>query len=402
MRVLALDTTTRAGSVSVVDGGAILLERAGDPTRTHAERLPGEILSALREARVPLESVDIWAVAAGPGSFTGLRVGIATIQGLAIVQQRPVVPVSALEALAQSGSRGLTPGCHVAGWMDAHRKDVFSALYRVAEGAIFSRSRLIEVEPPLVDSPQATLERWRRHPPVDVFIGDGAARYAHTIGPSARVLDAPGLAGVIGLMAHDRAQAGELTSPAGIQPIYVRRPDAEIDRERRAAQAASSRDRGGVSVATRWTVEPLSSVEDIEAVLGIEQASFTNPWTRDMYTAELDNRGRSFLYLARDQNRRIVGFCSFWRVLDELHINNLAVLPDHRRKGVASELLTSILAEAQAMGAKRAMLEVRESNVEARRLYERFGFSISGIRPRYYTNPIEDALVLTLEYAAAG
>ena len=84
-----------------------------------------------------------------------------------------------------------------------------------------------------------------------------------------------------------------------------------------------------------WIIEPLKSADEIDTVLAIEQASFTNPWTREMYLAELKNEGVSFFYLARDNGRRVVGFCSFWRVLDELHINNLAVLPELRRQGVA-------------------------------------------------------------------
>ena len=145
------------------------------------------------------------------------------------------------------------------------------------------------------------------------------------------------------------------------------------------------------------TVEPLASPADIEAIIAVEQASFTNPWTRDMYLAELENRGVSFFYVARDEARRIVGFCAFWRVLDELHINNLAVLPEARRGGVASALLTRVLAEGAKMGARRATLEVRRSNDIARGLYERFGFSVAGVRRGYYSQPTEDALVLWRE-----
>jgi ribosomal-protein-alanine N-acetyltransferase len=147
-------------------------------------------------------------------------------------------------------------------------------------------------------------------------------------------------------------------------------------------------------VATRWLVEPISSPSEIDSILAIEDASFTNPWSREMYLAELENPGVSFLYLARDPAGRAIGFCSFWRVLDELHINNLAVLPGYRRAGVASALLTRVLAEGAALGARKATLEVRRSNEPARRLYERFGFAQAGVRPGYYSHPVEDALVL--------
>ena len=146
-----------------------------------------------------------------------------------------------------------------------------------------------------------------------------------------------------------------------------------------------------------WIIEPLSTPDEIDAILAIEQASFTNPWTREMYLAELKNEGVSFFYLARDKGRQIVGFCSFWRVLDELHINNLAVVPEHRRRGVATALLRRVMEEAARFGIRRTMLEVRRSNTVARQLYERFGFVVAGTRSNYYTNPVEDALVLWRE-----
>jgi ribosomal-protein-alanine N-acetyltransferase len=154
-----------------------------------------------------------------------------------------------------------------------------------------------------------------------------------------------------------------------------------------------------------WIIEPLTSPSDLDDVLAVEDASFTNPWTRDMYMAELENEGISFCYLARTADRRTAGFCSFWRVVDELHINNLAVLPEYRRAGAATALLNFVLREGVRLGAVRATLEVRRSNEPARVLYERFGFSVAGIRRGYYTKPVEDAIVLWregLDNAAVG
>ena len=141
----------------------------------------------------------------------------------------------------------------------------------------------------------------------------------------------------------------------------------------------------------------MRSAEQIDAVLAIEETAFTNPWTREMYLAELENRGVSYVFLATAADGRPVGFCSFWKVVDELHVNNLAVLPEFRRLGVARALMTFVLAEGHRLNAKRATLEVRRSNDPARRLYEQFGFTVAGVRPGYYTKPVEDALVLWRE-----
>ena len=150
-------------------------------------------------------------------------------------------------------------------------------------------------------------------------------------------------------------------------------------------------------MATGWTIEPLTSVDGIDAIMEIEQSSFTNPWTRAMYLAELEHAGRSFLYVARDATGRVIGFCSFWRILDEFHINNLAVDPPCRRRGVARALLSRVLSEGAAAGVRRATLEVRRSNTAAQQLYAQFGFSVAGVRRNYYTSPVEDALVLWCE-----
>src|SRR4051794_20036204 len=110
MRVLALDTTTRAGSVALIEGGRVVAERRGDGALTHASRMPGEVVALADAQHWALSTIDLYAVASGPGSFTGLRIGIATIQGLASVHRRRVVSVPALEALAHAGGLDLTEG----------------------------------------------------------------------------------------------------------------------------------------------------------------------------------------------------------------------------------------------------------------------------------------------------
>jgi tRNA threonylcarbamoyladenosine biosynthesis protein TsaB len=248
MRVLALDTTTRGGSVALVEDDRVIEERAGDPASTHAERLPREIHELLKDCGVGSADVDLFAVASGPGSFTGLRVGIATMQGLAFVHRRQIAPISALEALAHIASTGAGEGALVAAWMDAHRRDVFSALYRVGSGPPFHPGRVIEVEGPQVGDPEATLERWDgivRGAPI-TFVGDGADGGAEAIRgrhPGARIVAHPLLAGAIGRLAAALPAAGGPMDPAGVRPLYVRRPDAEIERERQALTTKDTKER---------------------------------------------------------------------------------------------------------------------------------------------------------------
>ena len=235
MRVLALDTTTRAGSVALVEDDRLVDERSGDAARTHAQRLPGELTALVDANGLAWPDVDLFAVASGPGSFTGLRIGIATIQGLAFVRGRRMVAVPALEALAHLASLDVRPGAVVAAWMDAHRHEVFAALYRVMDAPAFTPERLVEVEGPTVGEPAAMLARWAALLAVEpiAFVGDGAVMYADEIAraaPSARLVRPPLLAGAIGRLAIARARREETIDPAGVHPLYVRRPDAEIAR----------------------------------------------------------------------------------------------------------------------------------------------------------------------------
>jgi len=231
MRVLALDTTTRAGSVALVEDDRVIDERPGDPSRTHGERLPAE----LAQLGAAWDTIDVFAVASGPGSFTGLRIGIATMQGLALVNNRRLAAVSALEALAQLAGEQLAPGALAASWIDAQRGEVFSALYQITDAPLFTPERLVEREAPSVASPSFTLSAWSDYDlRAAIFAGDGAERYASAIGAgdSGPRMAAPRLlAGAIGRMAAVNASRGQTLSPAGIHPLYVRRPDAELARE---------------------------------------------------------------------------------------------------------------------------------------------------------------------------
>lgn len=241
MRALALDTTTRAGSVALVEDDVVVEERSGDASRTHGERLPDELVAVAAAHRLAVSSMDIFAVASGPGSFTGLRIGIATIQGLAFVTGRHAVGVSALKALGFLAADDVAAGGIVAAWMDAHRRDVFAALYRVTDPVASAIDRVEEIDPAMVASPADMLDRWRRTLGVDIaaFVGDGASLYADEIArvfPNAYVRPVPALAGAVGRIALARARRGESVDPAGLQPLYVRRPDAEIARELKSRQ----------------------------------------------------------------------------------------------------------------------------------------------------------------------
>jgi [ribosomal protein S18]-alanine N-acetyltransferase len=148
---------------------------------------------------------------------------------------------------------------------------------------------------------------------------------------------------------------------------------------------------------------------DLEEVLQIEQVSFSLPWTRNMFETELRETTLSYPIVARwvevsspaeqtpektSRSGPVCGYSVFWHVIDEIHIGNLAVSPKFRRHGIALALIQNILKLGQQWQVKRISLEVRQSNESAIQLYHRFGFKEVAIRKKYYSQPIEDALVM--------
>lgn len=141
-------------------------------------------------------------------------------------------------------------------------------------------------------------------------------------------------------------------------------------------------------------IERLVDDADLDGVVEVEAESFHRPTSREWYVNELTRPDVCYIYVVRAEGIGVAGFCAFWRIVDQIHINNLAIRPALRGRGLATLLLERVLGDARAMGAPSATLEVRRSNVPALRLYERAGFHVSGVRPNYYTHPVEDALVL--------
>jgi ribosomal-protein-alanine N-acetyltransferase len=142
-------------------------------------------------------------------------------------------------------------------------------------------------------------------------------------------------------------------------------------------------------------IEPMR-LEDLDAVHRIELASFSSPWPANAYRSELETN-RLASYLVARVDGEIVAYGGMWLMVDEAHITTFAVHPAWRRQKIGERLLLAFLDVAVARQAREATLEVRLSNISARRLYEKYGFRPVGLRPRYYSDDGEDALIMTTE-----
>lgn len=136
--------------------------------------------------------------------------------------------------------------------------------------------------------------------------------------------------------------------------------------------------------------------DDIDAVVALEKASFSLPWTRTAFESELTTNSLAH-YIIMEEDGHLVGYAGMWVILDEAHVMNVAILPSRRAQGLGKLLMQKLIETAVNLGALTMTLEVRRSNHAARRLYEWIGFVERGVRPGYYTDNGEDALLLWLE-----
>jgi tRNA threonylcarbamoyladenosine biosynthesis protein TsaB len=226
MRILAVDTTTPRGSVAVLENRRLLAEIDIESATTHSARLLGSIDFALRVLRLGIQDIDGFAVSPGPGSFTGIRIGLSTIKSFAFASGKPIAAVSSLAALAwklrASDCRLIAPV------LDAKKGEVYAALFECLEG------RLKEVVPQDVYSPDHFLAALpaRR---VICFIGNGAALFRNRI--KRRLKDRaefsprpPFIAEEIGQLGWDLLRRGRGTSSEKLAPLYFRKSQAEEKR----------------------------------------------------------------------------------------------------------------------------------------------------------------------------
>ena len=223
MKLLAVDTSTRACSVAVVDRDRLACEITTGPAGTHSTHLLSLIRTALALAEMELHGLDGLAVCVGPGSFTGLRIGVSTVKGLAFATAKTVAAVSSLEALAQPW----LPWPHlICAMLDARKGEVYAARYRARDGHLEREGReaVLSIEEALDGIHETCL-----------FVGDGASRYREPIGvrlgPLA-LFPAPGQdiirASSVAALAQLQFARKEIEDLDRLVPRYIRHSDAEL------------------------------------------------------------------------------------------------------------------------------------------------------------------------------
>lgn len=230
MNLLAVDTAGKTAGVALVRDGRLLYECYLDAGMTHSETLLPLIDTCLRLCGLTPADIDLYGVNAGPGSFTGLRIGLAAVKGLAFPRNTPCAPVSTLEALAAAHTGAGTVLCA----LDARRAQVYSAAFDLA-----THARLLDDDARAVADLASFVENCKK--PL-FFVGDGASLCYNKYSEIPGVLAVPGTliqgrAAAVALVAQRMAEAGQAVPPAALLPDYHRLSQAERERAERLAAA---------------------------------------------------------------------------------------------------------------------------------------------------------------------
>ncbi len=369
--ILGIDSaTSRVVVAAAAPDGQFLGATTWEAGYRHGEQLLPAIGRLHGELNLRRSRIAAIVVGTGPGAFTGLRVGIATAKALAHSLGRPIVGVPSGEALiaAAAASDEATPPERVVLLLPAGPSDRIVVRHGRAPELLPGGS-----DPELADGDVlVAVDLEGRAAPGRVRPWRSGARRP---GGGA---DAPRHRAVRG-----RGRGRSRPARPGLRDPAPRRPGTE---------------RGGGMVArppVKLTIDAMR-LDDLDAVHLIELASFSAPWPPNAYRSELETN-RLANYLVARVDERIVAYGGMWLMVDEAHITTFAVHPAWRRQRIGERLLVAFLDLAVGRHAREATLEVRLSNIAARRLYEKYGFRPVGLRPRYYSDDGEDALIMTTE-----
>ncbi len=376
MRLLALETSEYVSSLALLADDLVMFEQTFESRMNLCETLAGRVAEALAAAGGELDAL---AVSLGPGSFTGLRVGLATAKALAHARSWPLVGICTQEAIAlEAGGR---PGDLLCVVQSARQGHLHAGIWERTEGSVRPRSGLQVVEAAQLGSMLTPAVVAVVGPATDAVLASGVQLppqcQLQTVYPTARA---------VAWLALPRVATADPDACFSLQPIYLLPSQAERMRQLNVAPG---------TVPRRRVVVRRASLADLPDIVRIECASFPTPWPEKALREEV-TRSHGGLFLVAELDGAVAGYVGAWLYAGEAHIHNVAVDPALRRAGLAEIMLLVMLQQAAQAGADEALLEYRTGNDPAASLYAKLGFKPVGRRKRYYPDTGEDAIVASL------
>lgn len=378
MKILAIDTSNEICSVAITEDNKLIQEIHSDETRQHSINLMPMIKKALERADLTLNDIKLLGCGIGPGSFTGVRIGIATIKAFSDVRNTPTVGINSLEAQAYNVilKKGQA-NCKIISMIDAKNENAYIAVYRFNKGnlSIYKNPEATNItaimdffdfeEPVYI---VGNVERKKIEPLIQAKRAEEQAQ-AKDVCEYEYIEGTMPLAEAIANVALNKYKRDVFGNSESLNPMYLQRPQAERQKE-------------GTDESYIFEL----SITDVEEIKR-NYDKFDNTW--DYQTFEQDVKNSK--YFVMKSNNAIIGFIGIKTIIDEIEIMNIVTRHDRRNRGIASSLLSYVIRNCPA---NRINLEVNEHNKVAKDLYSDFGFKQVGIRKGYYKG--ENAILMTL------
>lgn len=391
MKVLAIDSSGLTASVAVVEDSRTIAEYTVDYKKTHSQTLLPMIDEVAKMTELELSDIDAIAVSGGPGSFTGLRIGSATAKGLGLALDKPLIHVPTVDGLAYQ-----VYGCGdiICPIMDARRNQVYTGIYTFSARA-GKKEGTREVEPvfqvlrmQMAIAVEDLIRRLNNYNRPVVFLGDGVPVYREMLSAGLKVpySFAPSYmnrqrAAVIGALGIRYYKAGKYETAMEHQPEYLRQSQAERERAQRERTAK--------------TLIREMKAEDAAAVAEIEYQTFPDHWSQNAVLDTLSNP--QTVCLLAEKAGKAAGYLLAYLAGGEAEIARIAVSEGLKRQGIGKKLLQLLEETCKEKQVGRLLLDVRESNREARAFYQKMAFQEDGVRKGFYQSPAEDAVLMSRE-----
>lgn len=381
MKILSIDTSSKICSVAVLEDNKVLKLMHNKDEREHSETLMPMINELLNSLNITLDNIDLVACSKGPGSFTGIRIGIATVKAFADAKNIPVIGINSLEALAFSGISLKGNGEYVS-VIDARNDNVYFAIYKMKNGkfSIYKNPDVMSISDMIVYIDNLKLPTY--------FIGDispekieplYSAQIAKEKANSESIYgheyieNYPSLAIGIALAAKNKFDLGIYENSDILSPMYLRKPQAQRIKE-------------GITDDIAILEMSYTDLEKIK----LNYEKFPNIWDYGVLEEDYQNSK----YFVIKQNEEIYGFVGIRIVFEEMEIINIVTRIDKRNEGFASNLFSYIIKYATQNDIQKINLEVSSKNFNAIKLYKNFGFEDVGKREKYYKNG-DDAILMS-------
>lgn len=422
MKILVIDATGAAASVSVISEDGNIYTELSDDMMSHLELLMPMVQKVMEKSGAQRNEITHIAAAAGPGSFTGIRIGLATAIMLAQAWNLPMISLSSLAFYAYALRSDRTMICPM---LDARHRKAFSGAFlsmgdREAAGAY---PKIINEEDlrDLSDFVKDTVAYAGEQEKIEkiIFCGDCAEKFRDLIEAAAGVRPASeniGQTSASGVSVEISEPAPEVRAEAlaemalqmtsegltvtyqTIKPVYLRKSEAE--RKLEAKELGKKKKPKEEQVIFELPPEDeeityrRASSGDAEKMTELDRLCFKTAWSLSSFQGELDG-GKNTIYTVAENSRgELIGFAGIAYVLDEGEINRVAVHPLYRGRGIGDRMMDIILPAAEEQGVTIQFLEVREANRSAIALYKNHGFSVTGKREGYYAETGENALMM--------